>query len=118
MLSIGEVAKMSDIPASTLRYYEQVGLIPATSRNNGQRRYSEDILQRIQIIKMAQQSGFQVSEIFVLLEGFDSNIPPSERWQTMAMNKRKELEDKSKQIEFMQQTLDKGLKCKCLSWDE
>jgi len=34
------------------------------------------------------------------------------------MNKRKELEDKSKQIEFMQQTLDKGLKCKCLSWDE
>jgi MerR family redox-sensitive transcriptional activator SoxR len=117
-LSIGEVVKLSDVPASTLRYYEQVGLIPTTSRNNGQRRYTTDILQRIQIIKMAQQSGFQVSEIFVLLEGFDSNISPSERWKSMANNKRMELEEKSKQIELMQQTLDNGLKCKCLSWDE
>src|SRR5690554_4238847 len=100
MLSIGEVSKLSDIPASTLRYYEQVGLIPITSRSNGQRRYSPDIVQRLQIIKMAQQSGFQVSEIFVLLEGFDSNVSPSDRWKSMARNKRIELEDKSKQIEL------------------
>jgi MerR family redox-sensitive transcriptional activator SoxR len=118
MLSIGEVAKLSDVPASTLRYYEQVGLIPPTNRINGQRKYTPDILQRIQIIKMAQLSGFQVSEIFVLLEGFNSNVSPSERWKSMANLKRLELEEKSKQIELMQQTLDNGLKCKCLSWDD
>ncbi|NTZ20743.1 MerR family transcriptional regulator [Paenibacillus sp. JMULE4] len=118
MLSIGEIARLSDVPASTLRYYENVGLIPKVSRRSGQRRYSSDILQRIRVIKTAQQAGFHVQEIFVLLEGFDSNVPPSERWRSMAQKKRLELEEKERQIKMMQQVLENGLKCFCLSWDE
>ena len=118
MLSIGEIARLSDVPASTLRYYENVGLIPKVSRRSGQRRYSADILQRIRVIKTAQQAGFHVQEIFVLLEGFDSNVPPSERWRSMAQKKRHELEEKGRQIKMMQQVLENGLKCSCLSWDE
>lgn len=118
MLSIGEVAKLSDVPASTLRYYEQIGLIPEITRSSGQRRYSPDILQRIRVIKMAQHAGFLVQEIFDLLEGFDSRVLPSERWRVMAERKSAELEEKSKQIKQMQQVLKNSLKCTCLSWDE
>jgi MerR family redox-sensitive transcriptional activator SoxR len=118
MMSIGEVAELSDVPASTLRYYEKVGLLPETKRNSGQRRYSPDILQRIRVIKMAQQVGFQVQEIFVLFKGFDSNVPPSERWRNMAEKKQRELEEKNRQITMMQQVLENGMKCACLTWDE
>ncbi|ALS28866.1 MerR family transcriptional regulator [Paenibacillus sp. 32O-W] len=59
-----------------------------------------------------------MQEIFVLLEGFDSNVPPSERWRSMAQKKRLELEEKERQIKMMQQVLENGLKCFCLSWDE
>jgi MerR family redox-sensitive transcriptional activator SoxR len=118
VLAIGEVSRLSGVPASTLRYYENVGLIPKVNRNSGQRRYSPDILQRLQVIKMAQQAGFQVQEIYTLLEGFDSNIPPSERWRAMAEKKRLELDEKTRQIQMMQQVLTNGLKCTCLSWDE
>lgn len=117
-MSISEISKISGVPATALRYYESVGLIPAPYRSGGQRRYSADILQRIRLIKMAQQAGFQIQEIFVLLEGFDSNIAPSERWHSMATKKRVELQDKIKGIQEMQQVLDNGLKCSCLSWEE
>jgi MerR family redox-sensitive transcriptional activator SoxR len=118
LFSIGKVSELSGVPATTLRYYESAGLIPKINRSGGQRRYSEDILQRIRVIKMAQQAGFQVQEIFVLLEGFDSNVRPSERWRSLAQKKRLELDEKANQIKMMQQVLDDGLKCSCLSWNE
>jgi MerR family redox-sensitive transcriptional activator SoxR len=118
MLSIGEIAKRSNVPATTLRYYEKVGLLPEAHRYSGQRRYSTDIVQRIRVIKMAQQAGFQVQEIFTLLEGFDSNVPPSARWREMAQSKRRELAEKSEQIAMMQKVLENGLKCTCVSWDD
>ncbi|TJY44155.1 MerR family transcriptional regulator [Cohnella pontilimi] len=118
MLSIGDVADQSGVPASALRYYEKEGLLPPAERKGGQRRYSPDILFRIRVIKMAQQAGFQVNEILTLLEGFDSNVPPSERWREMAQKKRMELEEKQRELVLMQEVLDRGLRCTCLSWDE
>jgi MerR family redox-sensitive transcriptional activator SoxR len=118
LLSIGEVAERTGINASALRYYEQVGLIPKPARSNGQRKYSCEVIGRIEIIKLAQKSGFQIPEIHFLLQGFDSNIPPSERWRSMANLKRMELETKRSQIDSMIQVLDNSLQCRCLSWDE
>jgi len=118
MLSIGDVAEQSGVPASALRYYEKEGLLPPAERKGGQRRYSPGILFRIRVIKMAQQAGFQVSEILTLLEGFDSNVAPSERWREMAEKKRREIEAKQKELLLMQEALDRGLCCRCLSWDE
>jgi len=118
MLSIGEVADLSGVPASTLRYYEKVGLLPPAERKGGQRRYSPTILFRIRVVKAAQKAGFQVSEIMTLVEGFDSNVTPSERWRQMAESKRRELEVKQRELILMQEVLDRGLQCSCLSWEE
>jgi MerR family redox-sensitive transcriptional activator SoxR len=118
MLLIGQVAKKVGVNTSTLRYYEQVGLIPSAKRVSGKREYSTEIIGRLQVIKLAQSAGFQIDEIKILLEGFDSNISPSERWKAMATKKKNELQDKINQIKVMQSVLDNSLKCSCLSWEE
>lgn len=117
-ISIGQLAAKAELNASTLRYYESVGLIPAPERKNGQRRYDEGLLDRINFIKIAQQTGFSIQEIAVLLEGFETGYSPSERWEQMAKQKRIELEERKKQLNSMIQILDSGLRCKCLTWSE
>ncbi len=66
-MTIGEVARQTGVRTSTLRYYEEIGLLPAPSRVNGQRRYDAGILQSLALIHVAQQAGFTVAEIQVLL---------------------------------------------------
>ena len=86
-LSIGQLAEMADVNASTLRYYESVGLLPFPERKNGQRRYNERLLERIHFIKIAQQTGFSIQEISVLLEGFEPGDSLSGQWEKMAKQK-------------------------------
>ncbi|MFX3637394.1 MAG: MerR family transcriptional regulator [Candidatus Pristimantibacillus sp.] len=117
-LSIGQFAAKANINASTLRYYESVGLLPAPERKNGQRRYDERLIDRIHFIKVAQQTGFSIQEITILLEGFEPSDSLSERWEQMAMQKRSELEERKRQLNSMLQILDSGLSCKCLTWSE
>lgn len=117
-LSIGQLAAKAEVNTSTLRYYESVGLIPAPERISGQRRYDETLLDRINFIKVAQQTGFSIQEIAILLEGFEQGESLSDRWEQMAMQKRAELEERKKQLNSMIQILDSGLSCKCLTWSE
>jgi MerR family redox-sensitive transcriptional activator SoxR len=117
-LSIGQFASRADVNASTLRYYESVGLLPSPERKNGQRRYDEKQLERINFIKAAQQTGFSIQEITVLLEGFETGDSLSQQWEQMAKQKRTELEERKRQINSMIQILDNGLSCKCITWSE
>lgn len=117
-LSIGQLAAKAEVNASTLRYYETVGLLEAPRRQNGQRRYDEQLLERIHFIKIAQQTGFSVKEIALMLEGLQADAPLSAAWERMAQRKRVELEERKKQIESMLHILDSGLNCKCLTWSE
>ncbi|WP_127529310.1 MerR family transcriptional regulator [Paenibacillus kobensis] len=117
-LSIGQLAAKANINASTLRYYESVGLLPAPERKNGQRRYDEGLLERINFIKIAQQTGFSIQEITILFEGFEPSDSLSDRWELMAKQKRSELEERKRQLNSMIQILDSGLSCKCLTWSE
>lgn len=100
-LSIGQLAAKADVNTSTLRYYESIGLLPSPERKNGQRRYSEKLLDRINFIKIAQQTGFSIQEIAVLIEGFETDDSLSERWEQMAKQKRSELDKRKKQIYSM-----------------
>lgn len=117
-LPIGELAKKADVSASTIRYYESIGMLPIPTRISGQRRYTIEVLDQLKFIKTAQLAGFSNQEIIVLLEGFDDQATPSERWRHMANTKCLELEEKKKQIDEMLNVLKNGLKCECLTWSE
>src|SRR3954454_12275921 len=91
--TIGQVAAQSGVPASTIRYYEEIGLLPAPQRANGQRRYADSITQKLGVIRLAQQAGFSIAEIHSLLHNFPQDAPPSERWQRLARQKLDALEE-------------------------
>jgi DNA-binding transcriptional MerR regulator len=67
LLPIGDVAQASGRSASSIRYYERVGLIPAPERVSGQRRYPRAVLRTLAVIGTAQRAGLTLAEIKALL---------------------------------------------------
>jgi DNA-binding transcriptional MerR regulator len=62
-LDIAEVAQRAGIPASTLRFYEEKGLIAATGRRGLRRLFDADVLERLALIALGQTAGFSLDEI-------------------------------------------------------
>ena len=68
-LTIGSLASAADVNVETIRYYQQLGLMPLPKRVYGTvRRYSTEQLKRLQFIKRAQRLGFSLQEIGSLLQ--------------------------------------------------
>lgn len=62
-LDIVEVAQRSGIPASTLRFYEQKGLIASTGRRGLRRLFNPRVLDRLALISLGRAAGFSLDEI-------------------------------------------------------
>ncbi|HIE5096503.1 MerR family transcriptional regulator [Stenotrophomonas maltophilia] len=62
-LDIGEVVKRSGVPASTLRYYEQLGLLRPLGRRGQRRQYDEEVLERLALIGLGQAAGLSLQQI-------------------------------------------------------
>lgn len=62
-LDIGEVAKRAGIPASTLRFYEEKGLVGSVGRRGLRRQYDPDVLERLALIALGRSAGFSLDEI-------------------------------------------------------
>lgn len=64
MYSINELVKITGIPASTLRYYEQVGILPEVKRSvNGRREYNEKVLEWLELVVALKDTGMSIEEI-------------------------------------------------------
>lgn len=71
-MTIGQVAKLSDTPATTLRFYERHGLIDPPERVGGQRRYDVSVLQRLMLIRFCRIAGLTLDHIEqVITDGSD-----------------------------------------------
>jgi DNA-binding transcriptional MerR regulator len=67
-LAIGELSRRTGVKVPTIRYYEQIGLLPAPVRTEGQqRRYGTDEVRRLNFIRHARELGFEVGAIRQLL---------------------------------------------------
>ncbi|WP_334175393.1 helix-turn-helix domain-containing protein [Pseudoxanthobacter sp.] len=67
--SIGELARRTQVKVPTIRYYEQVGLMPAAVRTQGQqRRYGAGEAARLNFIRHARELGFEIEAIRELLD--------------------------------------------------
>lgn len=62
-LDIGEVARASGLPASTLRHYEDKGLIAPVGRKGLRRVYAAGVLERLGLIALGREAGFSLDEI-------------------------------------------------------
>ena len=72
MLTIGEVARRTGVEASALRYYEKQGVLPPARRAGGQRRYDEQAVRMVLVLRFAQQAGFT-------LKRSQGAVPPLQR---------------------------------------
>lgn len=73
-MDISELSRRSGLPASTLRYYEEKGLIRSIGRHGLRRVFAPDVLPKLSLISMAKQSGFSLGEISQM---FDETGAPS-----------------------------------------
>ena len=62
-MDIGEVTRSTGVPPSTLRYYEQRGLIEPAGRHGLRRQYEESVIERLRLIALWRRSGFSLDEI-------------------------------------------------------
>jgi DNA-binding transcriptional MerR regulator len=62
-LDIGEVSRRSGLPASTLRFYEHMGLIAPIGRHGLRRQYDARVLERLALISLGRAAGFSLHEI-------------------------------------------------------
>ena len=95
-MHIGELAKLTGKSVAALRYYEQVGLLPAAPRNeSGYRDYSPETVERVRFIVHAQERGFslrQIKNVLSLLARGETPCP------SVAKAARKKIEHFDKRI--------------------
>lgn len=117
-MTIGEMSQTMSIPASTIRYYERLGILPAPKRIGGKRRYSPDAVDRIAVFKLAQACGFRLDEMRLLVSGLSPGASPSRRWRELATRKTHEIEEQMAKLSAMQQVVDRVLCCECADLQE
>jgi MerR family copper efflux transcriptional regulator len=68
-MQIGRVAAITGVPTKTIRYYEDVGVLPYPERApNGYRTYGEDTVERLRFVRDAQATGLTLDEITTVFE--------------------------------------------------
>ena len=63
MYSIGQVAKMFDLPISTLRYYDKQGLFPNMERVSGIRKFGDTEIEALRVIECLKKAGMEIKDI-------------------------------------------------------
>ena len=69
ILDIGEVSQKAGIPASTLRYYDEIGLISSIGRHGLRRQFSPSVLLQLALISMGKSAGFSLDDISAMFSG-------------------------------------------------
>jgi DNA-binding transcriptional MerR regulator len=114
-LTIGEVARRTGIAATTLRYYEQIGLLAPAARVGGQRRYGDAILARLEVIRLCKTAGFALDDIAVL---FADDAPGRPVSRALARSKLAEIDARMDELRRAREIVEWGMACTCPSIDD
>ena len=106
MLTIGSLARKTGTKVQTIRYYEQIGLMPEPGRTEGgQRRYGDDDLDRLAFIRHARQLGFSLEAIRELLDLSDHPHRPRLEADAIARRQLKQVEQRLARLEALRTEL-------------
>ncbi len=106
MLTIGMLARKTGTKVQTIRYYEQIGLMPEPGRTaGGQRRFDEADVDRLSFIRHARQLGFSLDAIRELLELSDHPDRPCKEANAIASRHLREVERRIARLEALRTEL-------------
>lgn len=114
-MKIGELARQAGLKPSAIRYYEKLGILAAAHRVTGQRRYSDDTLDRVLLIRFAADMGFTLAEIKLFLAGLQNSAPVGPRWRKLAHSKIEVVDRDIKRARALKSLLQNLLRCSCPS---
>jgi MerR family redox-sensitive transcriptional activator SoxR len=117
-MTIGELAAQSGKPASTIRYWERIGVLPEPARVSGQRRYASDAVHWLTMLRLAWACGFRLDEMAHLLHGFGPGVTPLRRWHELARRKPQGLDERIARLKAMRRVVDRVLQCRCIESSE
>jgi MerR family redox-sensitive transcriptional activator SoxR len=116
-MTIGQVAALAGVKPSAIRYYEQIGVLPAPARSSGQRRYGVDVVRRLAIIAVAQRAGFSLGEVAELLATADGHGPAHETIQALAERKLPAIDALIQRAQAVKKWLEVASACQCSTLD-
>ena len=105
-MNIGEAASRSGLPAKTIRYYGDIGLVvPSHRRENGYRDYDEQDLHRLTFVQRARSLGFSVEECRELLDLYQDRSRASADVKRLAEHRISDIRRKIDELKAMETTL-------------
>jgi MerR family redox-sensitive transcriptional activator SoxR len=117
LLPIGVVAARSGMAPSALRYYEDQGLLPASSRTpGGARRYPRSVLRRLAVIRAGRNVGLSLPEIRAALATLPEDRPATAaEWAVLSKGWRDRLDEQIAALTELRDGLSSCIGCGCLS---
>jgi len=113
-LTIGKLAQATDVKVPTIRFYEQIGLLPAPDRTHSDRRiYGDTSVRRLAFIKHARQLGFSVEAIRTLLDLADHPHRACDQANALAAEQLTSVEAKIAQLEALRTELRRMVDAAC-----
>ncbi len=104
--SIGQMAKAGSCKVQTIRYYEQIGLLPVPARSEGnQRIYTQDHKDRLGFIRHSRELGFSLDQIREILALNDDPCHSCEEVDVIARRHLQEVESRIKRLQSMRKEL-------------
>jgi MerR family transcriptional regulator, copper efflux regulator len=107
-LTIGELAKRTGVATSALRYYEELGLMPAPVRVSGQRRYPKSAVGLVGMILLLRDVGFSLGESKAFL---GSRTPAVDSWRSLAQRKLANLDEQIAKAQTAREVITHALHC-------
>ena len=105
-MNIGALARQSGVPAKTIRYYEQVGLIPQASRSAGNyRRYDHRDVATLRFIHRARQLGFSLDDVGKLLGLWRDHRRSSVKVKRLVLDHVRDIDRKLAELKTIRDTL-------------
>jgi DNA-binding transcriptional MerR regulator len=105
LLSVGELSERTGVPTTTLRYYDELGLVRPTARAAGRRRYATSAVRDVGLIVFLREIGFSLTEIGRFIA--DERVGRRE----LIERKLAELAEQQHRIEVARVALEHGRQC-------
>lgn len=107
-LTIGELASRTGVATSALRYWEELGLLPAPARVSGQRRYPPSAIGLVGVVVALRNVGFTLREVKTFIT---SPSPAGEGRRELYQRKLAELDQRIAQAQAARTAIAHGLAC-------
>ena len=104
-MNIGDVSSLSGVPAKTIRYDEDIGLVKPLRTENGYRDFQDKDLHQLAFLGRARALGFSIEDCRSLLELYDNDSRASADVKNIAETHLARIDDKISQLQSMRTTL-------------